>query len=308
MVRSPQAPSLTRRIVTITSDTGSVYAAQMRAVLAQRLAAGEIIDLAHDLPRHGIREAAFLLRAMAERFPAGSVHVAVIDPGVGGARAPIVVECTDGSVLVGPDNGVLWPLAERLGYRAAYRIDARRLRHRRVGRTFDGRDLFAPAAARIAQGALPSSVGHRWRPVRLRLPSAEVRKGTVAGEILHVDRFGNLITNIPADRWPSGRRSGSLRVGRLVRREVPLARSYEALGKGRLGVLPSSFGLLEISVGEGSAASRLRARAGDRVEIADLRTARRAAGEGRSSIGEDRRRAVGAFARRERVSRRPAQR
>lgn len=257
-----------RRIVTLTSDTGSVYAAQMRAVLAQSLHAAEIFDLAHDLPAHGIREAGFLLRAMAERFPAGSIHIAVIDPGVGGARAPIVIECRDGSVLVGPDNGVLWPLAERLGYRSAYRIDARRLppRHR-VGRTFDGRDLFAPAAARIARGSPPSELGPRVRPRRVRLPPARIREGALTGEVLHVDRFGNLVTSIPSKAWPAGARSAQLRLRADPPRTLPFARSYEALGIGRLGILPSSFGLLEIAIGQGSAARHLEARSADRIEV-----------------------------------------
>jgi len=254
------------RLVTLSSDLGAEYSAQVKAVLAQRVDPGRVVELTHDLPAHGVAEGAFLLEAMAKGFPAGTVHLAIVDPGVGGERAPLAVECSDGSRLVGPDNGLLYPLAETLGLRRAYRIDPSRVRNSpRVGTTFDARDLFAPAAARLARGARAASLGPAMRPRVFRLPRATRRSGGASGEVVHVDRYGNLISNIPTG-WVGSR------VDRLVvrvggrRRSVPWTRSYEAAGPGRILALGSSFGTLEVAVGEGNAARRLGARVGATID------------------------------------------
>lgn len=268
MVRRPRGTEV--RLVTLTSDVGSAYAAQMKvALIAGGVGPSRIVDLTHDLPAHGVQEASFLLREMARRFPPAVVHVAVVDPGVGGQREPIVLATRAGPVLVGPDNGVLVPLATELGIGPAYRIEAVRLRGRaRVGTTFDGRDVFAPAAALLANGTPPSALGPALRPKRYSLPEAVRTRVGARGEVLHVDRFGNLITNIPTPWVGSGVSSLGLALGAARRRTVPFATSYEALGRGTLGALGSSFGLVEVSVGEGRAADRLKAGVGSRVRLA----------------------------------------
>ena len=252
------------RLVTLTTDIGSAYAAQMKAVLAHADPPLTVVDLAHDLIPHAIGEAAFLVRAMAAGFPAGTVHVVVVDPGVGGRRAALAIATKDGSRLVGPDNGVLLPLADALGGGRAYRL---RAAASRVGRTFDGRDLFAPAALRLAQGTAPARLGEPIAPRRFRLPTASRSAHGARGEVLHRDRFGNLISNVPSDWVPPGVRRLSFRLNDRARRQVPFARSYEELGRRRLGVLSSSFGLLEVAVGEGDAARRLGAAVGDRLTL-----------------------------------------
>ena len=241
----------------------------MKAVLVSGgVAPGRIVDLSHDLPAHGVAEAAFLLREMARGFPAATVHVAVVDPGVGGPRRSVAVATRAGPILVGPDNGVLVPLAEELGSLGAHRIDPARVRFRkRVGTTFDGRDLFAPAAALLAGGMDPAGLGPRVPLTRFALPVPRRAGRRATGEVLHVDRFGNLITNIPT-RWVGGSsRRISVRLGGARRVELPWVRSYEALGRGTLGVLGSSFGLVELAVAEGRAAERLRANVGMPVEL-----------------------------------------
>jgi S-adenosyl-L-methionine hydrolase (adenosine-forming) len=256
-------------LVTLTSDIGAAYAAQMKAVLAHSVPPGRIVDLAHDLPAHDVRQAAFLLRAMAAGFPAGTIHVAVVDPGVGGRRAPLVVRCADGSLLVGPDNGVLAPLAEVLGAPKAFRIDPRRLPPRpRVGSTFDGRDLFSPTAALLANGARPEGLGSPSRFEPIALPRARRSRTGAVGEVIHADRFGNLISNIPTEWVPSSTEAVAVTVGEGARaRRIPWVASYEAIPRSALGALGSSFGLVEIAVAQGSAARRLRARAGARVGL-----------------------------------------
>jgi S-adenosylmethionine hydrolase len=240
----------------------------MKAVLLRTLPPERLVELVNDLPVHAVGEAAYLLRAMVRQFPPGAVHLVVVDPGVGGSRAPVAVECRDGSFLVGPDNGVLTPVAEALGVRRTVRIRPTSARQpSRVGTTFDGRDLFAPAAARLASGTPLSRLGpaHSLRPFRLPPPT---RTPTGArGEVVHVDRFGNLVTNVPTDWLP--RRGTWVELGGATgrRRRLPRAESYEALGRGRLGVLGSSFGTLEVAVALGRADRRLGLRAGSPVRF-----------------------------------------
>ncbi|MCI4339149.1 MAG: SAM-dependent chlorinase/fluorinase [Thermoplasmata archaeon] len=256
------------RLITLTTDIGSAYAAQMKAVLAHRVPPGSVVDLAHDLRPHAIGEAAFLLRAMAVGFPAGTVHVAVVDPGVGGRRAPIAIECADGSTLVGPDNGVLMPLADALGRPRAFRIERTNLHAAPVvGTTFDGRDLFAPVAALLAEGVGASRLGRPIRPHKYALPVARRMRSGAHGQVLHEDRFGNLVTNIPSEWIPAGTDRVRLGFGRDPARTLLLVASYERLGKGRAGLLPSSFGLLEVAVAQGHAARRFRATVGHTVTV-----------------------------------------
>lgn len=255
-------------VVTLTSDVGTAYAAQMKAVLARSIDPARVVDLAHDLPAHGVAEAAFLLRAMAVGFPPGTIHVAVVDPGVGGPRAPVVIACADGSLLVGPDNGVLWPLAVALGRPKAYAIARDRLdASPRVGATFDGRDLFAPAAALLARGARASSLGRAHEPVHYEIPEPDRRPGSLRGTVVHVDRFGNVISSIPS-AWAPG--PGSVVRAAVGRRRcvATVVDHYAAIRPGATGLLGSSFGTLELARREASAARRLGASVGDPVGVA----------------------------------------
>jgi len=272
--RRPARP----RLVTLSSDLGAAYAAQVKAVLAHELPMGQVVDLSHDLRPHDVGEAGFVVRAMAERFPAGSVHLVVVDPGVGGSRAPVAVACRDGSVLIGPDNGVLIPLATALGGGVGYRIDPRRLRVRfRVGTTFDGRDLFAPAAARVASGSRPERLGPRTTLYRPRERPARRTASGAEGVVVHVDRFGNLITDVRTEWVPSSATRIEVRLGRR-KLSVPWVRSYEAGARGRPVALGSSFGSLEVAIPCGRAADRLGASVGTRVRFAWRESRRRTNG------------------------------
>lgn len=166
---------------------------------------------------------------------------------------------------MGPDNGVLSPLADSLGGGPAYRL---RPPAARVGQTFDGRDLFAPIAVRLAHGTPPARLGTPIRARPFRLPEPVRLAHGARGEVLHRDRFGNLISNIPSEWIPRGIDRVSLRVQGRSARTVRVARSYAHLGPGRLGVLGSSFGLIEVAVGEGDAARRLRTSVGRRLTLA----------------------------------------
>ncbi|HTT26623.1 MAG TPA: SAM-dependent chlorinase/fluorinase [Thermoplasmata archaeon] len=259
---------MARPLVTLTTDIGAAYAAQIRAVLLRRVPGAQIVDLIVDLTPHGVGEAAFLLDHLARGFPAGTIHLAVVDPGVGSRRRPLAVRTREGSSLVGPDNGLLDPLARRWGVRTAVRLQ----RHRfaagpRVGATFDGRDLFAPAVAALLEGHALPSLGPRvaYRP---RAPRPPVRTPDGArGRVAHVDRFGNLITDLPSGWAPARAGTSEIRLGAAPWRPIARVRHYAALPPGGVGVLPSSFGTLEIAVREGRGSERLGAAVGDPVGL-----------------------------------------
>jgi S-adenosylmethionine hydrolase len=261
-------------IVTLTTDFGlrDAYVAEMKGVmLGVARAAGQtlqLVDVTHEVERHDITEAALALEAAVPFFPAGTVHLAVVDPGVGTARRGVVI-AAGGHLLVGPDNGLFTPFLDEEGWRAFELVDAD-YRLPIVSRTFHGRDLFAPAAAHLALGVEPSRLGPPvLDPVHLAWPEVRAVAGAVAGAVVHADRFGNLITSIHARTVEL---SPDVRI-RVGGREVPLVGTYADLKPGGPGALVGSGGRLEIAVREGSAAAVLRARRGTAVVVS--RTAAR---------------------------------
>jgi hypothetical protein len=205
---------------------------------------------------------------MGRTFRPGTVHVAVVDPGVGGARVPLAIKCHDGSFLVGPDNGILVPLAESLGLDRAYRLDLTQIRGRSpTSATFEGRDVFAPAAALLATGHRIERLGSDHRPFRLAPWREERILGGIAAEVLHIDRFGDVITSAPPSATGEPPREVEVRFGRRRSLGLPVVRTYEDLAPGALGVLVSSFGTLEVSARERRASDLVGARVGDPVVI-----------------------------------------
>ncbi len=158
------------------------------------------------------------------------------------------------------------PLAEALGRPKAFRLDLDRLSARvRVGGTFDGRDVFAPTAGLLAEGVAPQRLGTPLRPHRYSVPEPHRSAGGARGEVVHEDRFGNLITNIPTEWVPAGTRRVEVLLGRGTTRRLPFGHSYEELHRGRAGCLGSSFGLVGIAVSEGNAARRFLSTVGTPV-------------------------------------------
>ena len=241
-------------LVTLTTDFGTAdgYVGAVKGVL-HRLAPGVVVvDITHDVPRHDIAAGAHVLATAAPWFPVGTVHVAVVDPGVGGARRGVVV-VAGGQVFVGPDNGIFELAAPRPS--AVHEIAAAGFRADRVSSTFHGRDVFAVAAARLAAGAPPERAGP---PVSLtgRLP------GAGAHRVVHVDVFGNLITDVDGGAVPAGSRV------RVAGREVgPLRGTFEDVARGELVAYVGSGGTVEIAVREGSAAELFGAGRGAPVEV-----------------------------------------
>ena len=237
--------------ITILTDFGTVdgYVGAMKGVMASLAPGVAIDDVSHDLPAGDVEAAAWALGAYWRRYPEGSVHVVVVDPGVGTARRALAAEA-DGRFLVGPDNGVLsWALRE--AWRAG---DVRALDpppDAQLSATFHGRDLFAPAAARLATGQPMAALGPpALGMVRLPWPEPARTRNGVDGVVLHGDHYGNLITNLPAGVLGE---DASVRVAGAV---VAIGRTYGDVASGEAIAYVGSRGLVEIGVRDGSAAAR----------------------------------------------------
>src|SRR3989454_8625658 len=255
-------------IVTLLSDfgSGSPYPGQMKAVLASSCDA-VFVDITHDVPRHDVRAGAYLLAAVARTTPAGTVHLAVVDPGVGTTtRRPLIV-ASGGQMFIGPDNGLLVPAAKRVGRPQPFEIIAPEILQSVSSFTFHGRDIFAPVAARLVRGTPPQALGRAVEDfVDMTLEAGRRVGNALLGEVLYVDAFGNLITNIPAGELGRDGAVIHLTVGRR-RARAAAARTYGDVARGDIAVVPGSDGLLEIAVREGSAAKYFAASRAAKVRI-----------------------------------------
>lgn len=231
------------------------FAGVMKGVIVSIYPGARIVDLAHGLPRHDVGAAALALLAAEEHFPRGTVFVAVVDPGVGGSRAVLAAR-SRGRVFLAADNGTLGFLKGRTPPAEVRAVRDRRLLWRDPpSRTFHGRDIFAPAAARLARGLPLAAMGPKVRAFAgAPFPAAHRRpRGALAGEVLGFDGFGNALTNLPATA------AGSVAVGR---RRVPVLGAYGEARRGSPLAVAGSAGLLEIAVREGSARAVLGLRTG----------------------------------------------
>ena len=240
-------------IITLTTDFGTrdPWVAIMKGVILGIAPGARLIDVTHEVAPHDVLEAALALEAAAPFFSEGTVHLAVVDPGVGSARRGLVVS-TGGHWFVGPDNGVFTPfLDDARGWRAI-ELTAPWCRAEVVSPTFHGRDVFAPAAAHLARGVSLERFGPDVRdPVRLPWPGASREADLVRGEVVHVDRFGNLTTSLRAEDVSSGD------VAEIAGRELAIVGTYSELAPGGLGAVIGSAGRLEIAAREGRAAALL---------------------------------------------------
>jgi len=246
-------------VVTLTTDFGlkDPFVGVMKGRLVAHFPGVRIIDLTHEIPAHWPAEAGFWLARSFRHFPLGTVHVAVVDPGVGSAREIAAVEA-EGHLFLAPDNGLLGPVLETASSVTARRVAAPTLVRLGIdapSATFHGRDIFAPLAARIAAGHLaPADLGaptDELVPGWIEQPRVTV--GQVAGTVVTIDHFGNLITDIDA-RHLHGLPHPVVRV---AGRELPVRRTYSDVRPGDYLALVNSFGVLEIARAERSAAEGL---------------------------------------------------
>jgi S-adenosylmethionine hydrolase len=269
-------------VITLTTDFGlrDPYVAAMKGVMLSLAPEARLVDVTHDVASHDVVGAALVLEAAAPFFPPGTVHLAVVDPGVGTARRALVVATAD-ATFVAPDNGLLTPFFAGGGWRA-FELASSELRLARVSRTFHGRDVFAPAAAHLARGVAPERFGPPVTdPVRVSWPEVRASGTAVAGAVLHVDRFGNLITSIAADAVEGVGARASIHI---AGRRLPLVGTYADLPRGAAGALIGSGNRLEVAVREGSAAAMLKARRGTPVAVSSTsRTSRKTMKASRTS-------------------------
>ena len=243
-------------IITLLTDFGTAdgYVGEVKGMLLIGAPGADIVDITHDIPPHDVDRGRLTVMRYWRRFPAGTVHMAVVDPDVGMDRAAIAV-LSDGQFLVGPDNGLLSPALLQPGAQVVKLAAVPT-----ASPTFHARDIFAPAAARLACGAAIETLGALGHdPVVLLTPEPERdAKGAIVGMVVAIDHFGNAITNLMAIR--------ATRV-HVAGKTLRLVRAYGHLDAGEAGALIGSTGYLEIAVGEGSAAKQLGLAKGTAVRI-----------------------------------------
>jgi S-adenosylmethionine hydrolase len=253
-------------IVTLLTDFGDAdtYVGQMKGAILAISPTATLVDLTHSVAPQDIRSGAFLLWTAVEAFPAGSIHLAVVDPGVGSERRAVAAQSARGDLFVGPDNGLLVLGLERLGgMRVGVELSNSRFWGPRSSKTFHGRDVFGPVAGYLVRGVQLSELGPRIYELRhaFSLPRPIAAGSILRGEVLHVDRFGTLVTNLPGDTVAAefsltikGRRVAGHRQAR-----------FESVPEKSLIAFVGSTGLIEIAIRNGSAAFELHAAPGEHV-------------------------------------------
>ena len=241
------------RIITFISDFGDQdwFVAAVKGEILKLCKNVLLIDISHKIAPHDIRAAAFLLKSVYKNFPVGTINLAVVDPGVGSERKPVLVE-SEGYYFVGPDNGIFSYI-----YTAKSRVYKLRTK-KPVSSTFHARDIFGPSAARLANGVKPNELGNRLKEyVRFEFPRLRKENRKIHGEVVYIDHFGNLITNIPNNL--------KLKEFMIKNRTIAVKNSYSEAGRREIVSVHGSIGYYEIAANMASAQRILGAGIGTRV-------------------------------------------
>ncbi len=259
-------------VITLLTDYGLTdsYVAEVKGAILRILPDATIVDISHDVGNYSIDEGAFHMARSVPYFPEGTVHIGVVDPGVGSKRKGIIIQ-SKGAYLVGPDNGLLAPAAERLGVEKVYRILNGGFLPERVSDVFDGRDVFGPTGALLARGVSPWELGEEMEDY-IRLPSYElkVEGGAVEATVIHVDGFGNVVTNVTYDaleRMGVSENSEMQVIYPEGERVLPYVRSFSAVPRGGLLLLVAGGGYLELAVNQGNAQEVTGLKKGDKLSL-----------------------------------------
>ena len=262
-------------VITFLTDFGlqDDFVGTCHGVIAGIAPEVRIIDVTHGIEPQAVLQGAVVLRNTTRYQPVG-VHLAVVDPGVGGGRRAVGVATTDGRLFVGPDNGLLMLTADELGVAAAHELVAERYRLPQVSRTFHARDVFAPAAAHLAAGVALEELGPPLDPVslvRIDLPGPEVGRTQISATVLSVDRFGNIATNVRSAHIAAlGLENGDrveVRIG-LDRYFAFVAGTFADAAVGELILYEDSYGLVTLAISSGDACRLTGAASGDELRIA----------------------------------------
>jgi S-adenosylmethionine hydrolase len=258
------------KIITLTTDFGlkDPYAAEMKAVILSISSDAKIVDITHEIEKFSIRMGAYMLAAACPYFPKGTIHVAVVDPGVGTKRKAILIQ-TKNAHFVGPDNGVLALAAKGQGIKHIYGIENPKFMLPRISNTFHGRDVFAPAAAYLANGISPSGFGREIHKIVMpKFAKIIKRKNALTGEVIRIDGFGNIITNLREEYCEL---MGTKKTVRLklkdTRLKLKLCKAYSEVKAQQPLAIIGSHNFLEISINQGNAAENFQTRVGDKVRL-----------------------------------------
>jgi S-adenosylmethionine hydrolase len=260
---------MARPIIALLTDFGTRdhYVGAMKAVMLGICPDANLVDISHDIAAHDVVTAALELAACYRYFPAGTIFLVVVDPGVGSHRRGLGVETADYR-LIAPDNGVLSAVLQEAPLKRAVELTERRYARATVSKTFEGRDRFAPAAAWLAKGIDLSALGRSAGDVqRLSLPAPQVTEGQISGEVVRVDRFGNLVSNIDQAMFQKLALSGAIEVTAGSHRIGRVVATYADAAPDEACALFGSTSHLEIAVNSGSAAERLTLTRGAPVTV-----------------------------------------
>ena len=257
-------------VISFLSDFGldDGFVGTCHGVIASIAPEARVIDVTHGIEPQAVLQGALVLADTLLYVPAG-IHLAVVDPGVGGERRAVAIRDREGRVFVGPDNGLLVLAAGRAGIEGAWALENAAYRLERVSRTFHGRDVFAPAAAYVATGVMPEELGPALEPAsltRLELPGAEIREGEIRAIVLLVDRFGNAQLNLSAAEVEQAGFVPGARLG-LGSRDATLVGTFADAPAGELLLYEDSYGRMAFAIAGGNAAEALSIRAGSELTI-----------------------------------------
>jgi len=252
--------------------TGDSYVGALSGAILRINPKARLVNITHEVPSYDIQEGSYLLASAAGEFPAGTVFLAIVDPGVGSSRRPIAIETKDDKFFVGPDNGIFSDVIRTFGLKRAHSIDnVSWIRKSGVSMTFHGRDIFGPTAAHISKGAKVEEAGKVIdKLVIFARPDPVYDGANFRGQVMHRDHYGNLLTNIPAEMAAkAGLKNGmdlTVRNG-LIMAGATFENRYSAVDSGRFVIVVNSQGRLEIARNMASAGDSLRVRAGDEIVI-----------------------------------------
>ncbi len=242
-------------LITLTTDFGDdLYVAQIKGRILSINPDVKIVDLTHKISKYNIVEGAFFLLQVVDYFPKSTIHIVVVDPGVGGTRKETIIE-TDNGIFVGPDNGIFSPVLKNRNIKKIIEIDKSKLPGK-ISQTFHGRDIFAPIAARLSLDEKPETLGNKKQKIKKLI----LKKNSVA----YIDAFGNIITTCDKKFKINDELIIKLK---NKKHSAKFVKTFSDVSSGGLLVLEGSSGFLEVDVNRGNAARKLNARVGDKIEI-----------------------------------------
>lgn len=259
-------------LIALISDLGTkdYFVGAMKGTILSINSNAKIVDITHEVARHDVRTAAFVLANAAVTFPKSSIFIAVVDPGVGTKRRCILLQTKNGLFFIGPDNGVFTLVAERFGVAKIYEITNKALMNRDISPTFHGRDIMAPVAAHLSLGVKPSEVGPEIKTIKsIEIPHPRLTQSELSGHILNVDNFGNLVTNIDTPTALRFAKVGENLKVKIKGKELTMkfAHTFGEVRAGECLCFIGSAGTLEFARNMGDLAGELKVKIGDEFII-----------------------------------------